>query len=86
MYNLFIVVFSLALAAVCIAVLVAKRPHKSWLKIALTGCVTVAFLNSIYGAFHVDKNVAIGCTLAMAVILILAWRTHRGWSEWWQKL
>jgi hypothetical protein len=84
MHSPIVLVFALFVIATCITVLVTKRPHNSWLKIAFIVCMAALFARSVYGFAQIHIGVAVGAVVVMAAILM--WRTFQGWATWWEKL
>jgi hypothetical protein len=74
-------VFWIAVIAFLIAVMAAKRPHNVWMK---TGQATLLILFGWWAVAGIVQGKAIG--FGVATMVLLAWRTIKGWPEWWAKL
>ncbi len=84
MHHPFAALLWLIVIAVCLTVLLSKKPHKSWLKVTFAGCIVTTFLYSVYGMSQ--RNAGMAIFFVVAMIAILVWRTIKGWPEWWAKL
>jgi hypothetical protein len=84
MHHPVAIIFWLIVMAFLVAVMLTKRPHKTWMKTAMTAFFGYFFLWSVYCMSHTSTGVAIFFVSAM--IAILVWRTIKGWPEWWAEL
>jgi hypothetical protein len=84
MHHPVAVIIWLILTAFLVAIMVTKRPHNLWMKTGMTILFIGFGVWSVYGMAHRNESLAIGFGVAFVVLLI--WRTIKGWPEWWAQL
>lgn len=82
--NIFFTLTGVIVMAICITILATKRPHNPALKTTFVVCITAVGVWSVYGMAH--QNEAVAISFGIAFVVLLVWRTVKGWPEWWAQL